>query len=146
MRIIISTIQNISRTHLRGVLHHHDHYFCRIFFVDKFQNRIYVFSRDFHVWWVGKRSINCSKKSLFWHLIKESESPIIIFLRNRVVFMVVTMGTLKSKCQERFSESICAVGHIFNAVFFINYAPFLRDFMVSVKTSCQQHFFTRIWQ
>ena len=71
------------------------------------------------------------------HLVEKSKSAVIIFLRDRIVFMVMAFGTFKGECQESFAKSVGPVSYIFDPVFFIDHTAFLGDFVVPVESGSQ---------
>ena len=56
--------------------------------------------------------------------------------------MVVAFGTLIRHRQKRFPIRIGPIGHVFNAVFFINDTTLLRDFVIAIKTRGEHHLFS----
>ncbi len=63
---------------------------------------------------------------IFINAVKECRQTIIIPLRERIEFMIMTTGTLERQRQHGGPKGVNAVGHIFCAPFLFDAAAFVR--------------------
>src|SRR5690606_12912462 len=82
----------------------------------------------------------------FIHIIKEGVYLIILLLGDRIIFMVMALGTFQSNSQNPFAQCICSIYDISCSVFLLDNAIFLCNRVVSIESCCQNLFFGGIWQ
>ena len=119
------------------ISHDHDVHRSGIFFVNKLKYRLHVFSRNRHIRRIRERGIDGPKQAFFRYLIEEGIGAIVIFLRNRIVFVIVAARTLEGQRKERFRKSIRPVVHIFHAVFFVDHPACLRNLVIAVEAGSE---------
>ena len=65
----------------------------------------------------------------------------MVFLRNGIVFMVVTTGTLHGHTQKSSAECIGPIFYVFYSVLLRDNSPFKSNFVISIETCGQNLFF-----
>ncbi len=66
-------------------------------------------------------------------IIEKGEEAVVILLRDRIVFVIVAARAPHGEAEKCFASRLDAVIHIFDAVLFIDRAPFGGDVMISIE-------------
>ena len=67
------------------------------------------------------------------HVVEEREHPVVVLLRDRVVFVIVTAGAFGREAEQGGAGRADAVGDVFDAVFLVDDAAFGVDDVVAVE-------------
>ena len=69
-------------------------------------------------------------------VVEEGEEPVVVALRDRIKLVVVAAGALEREPHEGGGGRLDPVGHIFDAVFLRDDAPFGREHVVATEAGC----------
>ncbi len=75
-----------------------------------------------HGWRRNRFGIKVRIQTRFIDVVKEREKFVILFLRNRIVFMVVATGAFHCQTHERHPSGLHSVGNILDAELFVHAA------------------------
>ena len=78
--------------------------------------------------------------------IKKRIEPVVVLLRQRVVLVIVALGTLHGQAHEYRRNRVDLVGDIGDAVFLGDRATLVRVHAVAQKAGCQPRLIRRIWK
>src|ERR1700761_1779152 len=135
MCVIIAAPQYISFTVCLAIAHYGYDQFADILFIHKLQHTFYIFITDLDhgPFSISLRSTNCRLQPGLFYTVEKCKNLVILFLRKRIIFMIVAMGAFQRNTQHGLTKSIGTVGYIAYTVLLINYTALLGYFVVTVK-------------
>ena len=112
----------------------------RKFFARRFEFSIYTFKfipihnrRGRHLRHGIFASI--SVKPTVIKFIKKGKELVVLFLRNWIILMVMTLSTPKGQTEENLTCCFHAIGNIIREIFFRNRATFMGNHVIPIETS-----------
>src|SRR5438034_4585094 len=74
-------------------------------------------------------------EAALWHVVEERIKLVVLFLRDRIILVIVTLGARYRQAKPDGSRSIDAIDDVGVMIFFGNRAPFEVDHVITIETA-----------